>query len=116
MPALSKYSWVTSYEDADEALGDKSSLKIGNNTYLQRRGENIAVQLHNTDVIEYEPDGHIILDSGDYRSSTTKDRMNRYTPGSINVFQEDYEWFVEDSNETREFVDGIVVEPEQGEY
>lgn len=114
MPALREYSWINSYEDAEEALGDQSSLKIGNNTYLQKRGENIAVQLHSTDVITFEPDGHMILDTGGYRTTTTKDRINRYTPSSISVYQEDYEWYVDDASGTREFVDEIVVEAEEG--
>lgn len=116
MPALNEYSWIESYEDADEALGDKNSKIIGNNTTLERRGENIAVQLHTTDVITFEPDGHMILTTGGYHSTTTKDRLNRYTPNSVNVYQEDFDWYVDDDSGTREFVDGIVVEGKGDDY
>ena len=48
----------------------------GHNTIAVRRGENIAIQLHSTDVVTYRPDGSIVLDSGGWRTPTTKDRMN----------------------------------------
>lgn len=42
-----------------------------------------AVRLHQTDVVTLHPDGSYALDSGGWRSVTTKDRINRYAPGSV---------------------------------
>ena len=52
--------------------------KMENNTYLVRRIDGgIAVRLHNTDVLLFRPNGSIVLNSGRWRTTTTKDRMNR---------------------------------------
>jgi hypothetical protein len=50
--------------------------KINNNTYVVVDGENVAVKLHNTNVVIFAPDGTITLNSGTWRTPTTKDRMN----------------------------------------
>src|SRR5665213_3455922 len=54
----------------------KDSRKVANHTYLKRRGEDIALQLHQTDVVTMHPDGSITLDSGGWRTLTTKARIN----------------------------------------
>ena len=76
----------------------KDSRKVGNNTYLIRRGEgycrhadtgkplpgtivpedDIAVRLHYTDVVTFKCDGDIVLSSGGFHTRTTKDRINQY--------------------------------------
>lgn len=71
------------YKEANALLSgrNKDSKKIDNNTYLIRLDNgDIAVKLHNTNVVTYKPDGSVILDSGGWQTNTTKDRMNRYLP------------------------------------
>jgi len=36
-----------------------------------------AVRLHRTDIVTFEPDGSIVLDTGGFQTPTTRDRMNR---------------------------------------
>lgn len=50
--------------------------KINNNTYVVVDGENVAIRLHETNVVTFTQDGTIILNSGTWRTITTKDRMN----------------------------------------
>lgn len=89
------------WEDADTLLGDRDSMKIGNNTWLHRSyvgdSEDILVRLHSTYIIRYwGPNSsnpkHVTLHSGGYRTVTTKQRMNLLT--NVRVTQENYEWFV----------------------
>jgi hypothetical protein len=49
------------------------------------------------------------LDSHGYRTQTTKDRINRYLPDGYEVYQEDYEWYLETPSGEREFTDGMTV-------
>ena len=87
------------YTKAQEKLGAKDRRKLENNTYLERRGENIiAVKLHGTDVVTLHSDGRTVLNSGGWRTITTKDRINKYH-GDIGGFhvhlvQEKSQWFV----------------------
>lgn len=53
------------------------------NTYVERRGDNIAVRLHATDILTFAPDGSVQYNSGGYQTPTTKDRMNTYGPAHV---------------------------------
>ena len=57
----------------------KDRRKIANNTYLERRANgNIALRLHNTDVLTFSPNGDVRFDSGGFLTVTTKQRMNEF--------------------------------------
>lgn len=95
-----------SYEGAVQFLGSKTSRKIDNNTYLEKYSdrEYAAVRLHSTEVVRYFPNGDIQLNSGGYRTVTTKDKLNVFSPAR--VYQRDFSWFV---NEGEKFQDNIVI-------
>lgn len=75
--------------------------KLENNTWLERRQSDApkdgtyqsdyAVRLHNTDVVTLHPDDSYTLNSGGWRTVTTKDRINRYSPGC--VYSERGQWY-----------------------
>lgn len=66
----------TSFEAVKGLLSHRGQKKIGNNTYLRLRDDvTIGLQYHRTDVIKFTPDG-LTLDSGGWRTVTTKERMN----------------------------------------
>lgn len=73
------------YQQANEQLQGrcKESRKLCNNTYLERRGKDIAVRLHATDVITFSPNGDITLNTGGWNTVTTKDRINGYQPHHV---------------------------------
>lgn len=83
----------------------------GRSTSLERRGANaIAVRYHATDVVTYHRDGPTVLDSGGWRTFTTKERMCEYSPAII--CQVNGIWYVGRSwaNEpTCLYVDGLKV-------
>jgi len=114
-PKLSSYSHVTSWKKADKALGEQKEKTIGNNTKLVRaRNGDVYVTLHGNRVIRFThnpPD--IILSSGGHKSSTTKDRLNRYTPSGFRVVQEDYRWYLETPDGRVPFTDQISINEAQ---
>lgn len=74
---------------------NKNSRKIGNNTYATIEYDNsVSIELHGTKVVVFYPNGLVKLNSGGYRTSTTKDRINKYSP--VGVYQKNYEWFLRD--------------------
>lgn len=110
MPALSEYSHIDSYSKANKSLGDSRSKVIGNNTKLVRKGGDIAVELHGNEIIRFLENKRVaVLRDGGYRSNTTKDRLNRYTPSDFSVFQRDYEWYAKRGDEKRPFENGMRV-------
>lgn len=93
------------YVMAKQELRGRDSHKVGNNTYLKRRGNDIALLYHNTDVITWKPNGDIILDSGGWHTPSTKNRINWY--GNL-IYQHKYQWLLCGTTDS-EFYDGIVI-------
>jgi hypothetical protein len=93
----------TSFQDAADILASgrtsdsRDSRKIANNTRLETRGPDaIAVELHSTDVVTFHRSGAVSINSGGWQSVTTKERINRYLPAGVSLFQEKHEWYVQD--------------------
>ena len=85
------------YAEADQSLQgrNRESRKIANNTYLHREGEDIAIRLHNTDIVRFKPNGDIVLDSGGWLTVTTKQRMNEYLRRDMGeIWSERGVWYV----------------------
>ena len=103
------------FRTADEQLQGRNqqSRKLGNNTFLQRRGEDIAVLLHSTDVITLHPNGGFTLDSGGWRTVTTKERINSYCPVG-QLAQKHGEWTFYLNGHPHPFADGMMIGPRGG--
>ena len=96
---------MKTYTEALAKLNGRDKRKLENNTYLEKRINGIAVRLHNTDVILYQPDGNIILNSNGWHTVTTKDHLNKYSPA--HVHQKNYKWF----QGPYAFRDGMILTP-----
>lgn len=82
--------------------------KIGNNTYAEILSDgSVGIKLHGTFVVKIHADGTYTLSSGGWQSSTTKDRINKYSP--YRVFQKNFEWFVSKREKTFPFISGMVI-------
>jgi hypothetical protein len=92
------------YVAAAQFLGDRDSVKLGNNTYLERVTERvyedgkmpqertvIAVRLHNTQIVRFYEDGTKSLHTGGWQTVTTKDRLNEFCGNKI--FQQKRCWY-----------------------
>jgi hypothetical protein len=95
------------YKEAVMMVKGKTSAsrrKIGNNTYatIQPDGS-VAIRLHSTDVVTIYPDDAVKVNSGGWRTSTTKDRINKYSP--VKVYQKNHQWYFDDGSE---FEDGMI--------
>lgn len=98
------------YQEAVTKLDGRTSRKLENNTYLERHDDNnITVRLHQTEVITFYPCGLIKLRNNGWRTVTTKDRINKYSP--VRIKQKRYEWTVYFNGESVPFTDGMLVRP-----
>lgn len=103
------------YQTANGKLTGRNhdSRKLGNNTYLVRRNDGkIAITLHATDIITLSPSGDITLNSGGWRTVTTKSRLNEYAPVAIG--QRNGQWYMLKNDgsgwvDVCMFADGITV-------
>jgi hypothetical protein len=84
---------------------NRQERKIGNNTYAEiEHDRSISVSLHGTDVVRFYPNGLVKLNSGGWRTHTTKQRINKYSP--VKIFQKNFEWYLADG---RPFEDNMLV-------
>ena len=71
---------------------------IGNNTLrINYKDGSEAIRLHNTDIITFKGN-KIILNSGGWRTHTTKARINEYLPEGLNLFQQNNIWYISRDN------------------
>jgi len=113
----------SSYSIADDMLQGRNRLrrKIAGETYLLRfpfgtngaetiKDSEIALHYYNTDIVLYNPDGSLSLNSGGYRTVTTKQRINWALPQGWYLYQKDWEWFITQPDGTDiPFLDGMTV-------
>lgn len=88
---------VRSYAEAEAFLAAKGvdSRKIcGNNTYVERRGEDIAIRLHQTDIITFLKAASplIVLSTGGWHSLITKQRLEQFLPAPLAVMSFKGQW------------------------
>lgn len=102
----------TNLRDASEALRGKRERRIGNNTWLHRLEDgNVAMLLHDTDIVIWTADG-ISLDSGGWKTPTTKDRMTSILQRvGFTIWQTRGEWALVrlSDRKTWPYADGMTV-------
>ena len=90
--------------------------KLARNTYLLAEGENMVVRFWDTDIVVFRPDSTAIINTGGYRTLTTKDRLTRFSPIPC-LYQEGGNWWIADSRKEANrtlFSDGIIINSENG--
>jgi len=100
---------MTHYEATQMVYGKtkRTSRKVGNNTYAEILPDgSVGITLHSTMVVRIHPDNSATLNTGGWYSSTTKDRMNKYSP--VRVYQCKGEWYLNNDDNTP-YEDGMTV-------
>jgi len=83
------------------------SRKIKNNTLkIWYKNGDIAIKLHYTNIIIYKNNGDIILNSGGWKSVTTKSRMTEFSP--FYIHQKNHVWYVTTDKGIYNYYDGII--------
>lgn len=101
---------IKSFADASLFLGERNSRPIrGKRSTMVIRGPlgEIAIKYHCTRVVTYWPNGRIVLNSGGFRTVTTKRRMCEHTPATI--YQSSRVWYVRLNGETICFTDQMSI-------
>lgn len=98
-----------------EDLNGRQTRKVAHNTYLQVRGDGvIALKYHATDVVKYYADGRVVLDTGGWRTSTTKLRFNEtYSRLPLRVYSDKGVWYAalnRDWDHAVPFADGLTLQ------
>lgn len=73
-----------------DKLGTRAKRKVGNNTYIETRENGVALRLHSTDILLENGEGWTV-DTGGWRTFTTKARLNDYLP--VRIYQQRNVWY-----------------------
>lgn len=94
--------------DYIKAGKNKTERPLANNTRVRKVGDNIAIRLHDTDIVILHKNGTATLNSGGWYTKTTKERINEYTNARIS--QRLSIWYIPDKqgNDTL-FYDGMLI-------
>lgn len=85
---------------------------IANNTFEYATPTHRVTRLHVTDIVKFDKKGRVTLNSGGWRTKTTKARMNdTLSSTDFRVYSGRGQWFVQDvvSNRSAPFFDGITL-------
>ena len=82
---------IRSHADAMNFLGKRDRKKVASHTYAERRGDDVAIKYHATDVVTFHPDDSATLRTGGWRTVTTKRRIGQHVPAA-GVSQVKGEW------------------------
>ncbi len=88
-------------KDAGKPLGKHTRLEYIGET---ADGNTYGIRYHGTYVVLIHEDGTYTLNSGGWKTVTTKKRINEYAP--VYISQKNYEWFLEDNIS---FYDGMKI-------
>ena len=108
--------YLLTYSKCEElmakARNPANGKPIKNNTRLFRHDDGktdiyFTLRLHNTDIITIHPQGWT-LNSGGWRTATTKHRLYNYGP--VGVGQVNFEWFIGTHDGDVPFHDGIFID------
>lgn len=84
--------------------------KVANNTYAWTKVDGSKVfRLHKTDVVELRTDGRVVINSGGWKSATTKERINRYMPSGFYLQTDRGIWYVKHQDKKVVFHDGMIL-------
>ncbi len=80
----------TGYRSKADIMSDipyETAQMIAHCTVTYEQDGDQITRYHNTDIVIRKPNGHMILDSGGYRTQTTKQRINDLIGSRGSIYQ-----------------------------
>ena len=98
--------------EATRFLNGQTARKLGHNTWVHGHPDGtVTVRYHRTDIIEYLPNGNIVLTTGGWQTTTTKQRLSAIIPGVRVWAERGGEWAVSSPNGAdARFEDGMWID------
>ena len=80
------------YQTISKVFKRGSTKKLAHRTYAVKDGDLILLKYWNTAVLTFHPDGRVVVNSGGFRTKTTKRRINDHLEGR-SIYQKKFDWF-----------------------
>lgn len=79
-------------------------------TSARRCSGHLEIWMHQVPILKYYPDGVIVPYAGEFKTQTTKDRLNDYLPG-WSISQRKRTWYITGNEQTHPFADNMILLP-----
>lgn len=101
---------MLTYQDCQNLIqkGKDGRKKLVNNTYLEKLDDCFGILLHNTFVVKIFPNNHYQLNSGKWKTPTTKNRINQFSPAQIAQVKGNWVHYLKFSKNIP-FFDGMII-------
>jgi len=94
-------------EGIDSAEIESSRFVASNTLKIECKNGDVVYRLHQTNIVTYRKNGEVVLDSGGWKTPTTKERMNCFAP--VTVYQDRFNWFISLRTGAVPFYDGMIL-------
>ena len=91
--------------DKDQVVSSKL-IKSNTVEYITNTGTRI-IRYYETNILIFHYDGILELNSGGYKTVSTKSRINEFSP--VTVYQRDRKWYICVNNHDISFRDGMLL-------
>ena len=96
------------FKSAQEFLGKRQQKKLAHNTTIRIEDGLIKIKYHATDIVTITHDDVYTLNNGGWSTSTTKTRLNKFSPAQI--YQQDFCWYIKAGDKSLPFNNGYKVD------
>lgn len=72
-----------SYAEAEDFLDGEMRKSLGYKTTIEQGDSGVEIIHHDTAIVTFHADGSMTLDNGGWHTSTTTNRMHKFTPRHI---------------------------------
>ena len=114
---MNSYEEITSYLEKGKNPNDRPAPNNGNsnNTRIIRTFDDdcVGIRLHDTVIVKYFKNGNIQLNTDGWRTVTTRNRINYYTPDHISITQTKFIWFLFVSGKEYLYTDDLIISGNQ---
>ena len=103
------------YNDAAEIYDNMPRGKLGANTTIRREDNgDFVIRLYGTDILTYHPDDTITINTGGYRTVTTKARINAFLSPKAELYAKRGKWYIRSGSGVYPFEDGATLTAARG--
>ncbi len=114
-------NYMRSYKELEKFLSkgrSKNERPYSENTRIIRQGNLIIVTYYDTVIMSFNEKNEVTINSGGWRTCTTKLRINEFLPAEYHLYQDRSIWYIRkgsrDSKDTNIFFDGFTIPKDCG--
>lgn len=94
-------------DDLRRHLNGRTSRTLAHNTTVEADPDgSVGVRFHSTRIITFHPEGTFTVNTGGWRSVTTKQRLNALLPAGFRIYSKAYAWRITTPEGEFAFEDG----------